>query len=46
MPMTEKSGIGVLNGFEQELITSVEDGKVVIRNLVIKDYPILLGLSP
>jgi len=38
-------GIDVLNGFEQELITSVEDGNLVIRNLFVRDYPIILRLS-
>lgn len=37
-------GIDVLYGFEQELITDVEDGSLVIRNLLIKDYPIILRL--
>ena len=37
-------GIDVLNGFEQELLTSTEGGNVVIRNLLIRDYPIILRL--
>jgi len=37
-------GIDVLIGFEQQLITSIEDGNLVIRNLLIKDYPIILLL--
>lgn len=36
----------VLNSFEQELIASVEDGSLVIRDFLIKDYPIILRLSP
>ncbi len=39
-------GIDVLNGFEQELITNVEDGNMVISNLLVKDYPIILRLTP
>jgi parallel beta-helix repeat protein len=39
-------GIDVLNGFEQELIMSREEGNLVIENLLIKDYPIILRLSP
>jgi hypothetical protein len=39
-------GIDVLNGFEQQIITSMEDGNVVIRNLLVKDYPIILRLTP
>ena len=39
-------GIDVLHSFEQELITSTEDGKLVINNLLVKDYPIILRLTP
>ena len=39
-------GIDVLNGFEQELITSTEDGNLVIVNLLAKDYPIILRFTP
>jgi len=39
------TGIDVLNGFEQELVTSTEDGNLVIQNLLVKDYPIILGLG-
>jgi len=38
------TGIDVLNGFEQELVTNMEDGNLVIRNLLIRDYPIILRL--
>ena len=37
-------GIDVLNGFEQELTTETENGDLVIRNLLVKDYPIILRL--
>jgi hypothetical protein len=37
-------GIDVLNGFEQELIAEAENGNLVIRNLLVKDYPIILRL--
>jgi hypothetical protein len=36
------TGIDVLNGFEQELIAETENGDLVIRNLLVKDYPIIL----
>ena len=36
--------IDVLNGFEQELITETENGNLVIRNLLVKDYPLILRL--
>ena len=38
-------GIDVLHGFEQELIIEMENGNLVIRNFLIKDYPIILRLS-
>jgi hypothetical protein len=41
----EVKGIDVLYGFEQELITSMEDGNIVIRDLLVKDYPIILRLT-
>ena len=38
-------GIDVLNSFQQELVTSTEDGNLVINNLLVKDYPIILHLG-
>src|SRR3990170_4490962 len=38
-------GIDVLNGIEQELITETVDGNLVIRDLLVKDYPIILRLT-
>lgn len=40
------TGIDVLNGIEQELISSNENGDLMIKNLLIKDYPILIRLEP
>jgi len=40
------TGIDILNSFEQELVTSIEDGNLVIGDLYVKDYPIILRLSP
>ena len=40
----EVTGIDVLHGFQQQLITSEEDGELVIRDLLVKDYPIFLRL--
>ena len=37
-------GIDVLHGFEQELIIEIVNGNLVIRNFLIKDYPIILRL--
>ncbi len=38
-------GIDILNSFEQEMITDVEDGTLVIRDLLVKDYPIILRFT-
>jgi hypothetical protein len=38
-------GIDVLYGIEQQLVTENNDGDLVIRNLVVKDYPVFLRLS-
>jgi len=35
-------GIDVLHGFEQELITEMVNGNLVIQDLLVKDYPIIL----
>ncbi|MCJ7433431.1 MAG: hypothetical protein MUO77_08095, partial [Anaerolineales bacterium] len=38
-------GVDVFNGFEQELITGAENGDLVIRDLLVKDYPIILRFA-
>jgi hypothetical protein len=38
-------GIDVLNGFEQEMVAEVKDGDLLVRDVHIRDYPILLRLS-
>jgi hypothetical protein len=38
-------GVDVLHGFEQELVSEMENGNMVIRNLLVKDYPIILHLT-
>ncbi|OQY16469.1 MAG: hypothetical protein B6I35_15820 [Anaerolineaceae bacterium 4572_32.2] len=40
------TGIDVYEGYEQQLVASEEDGNLVIRDLLVKDYPIILRLSP
>jgi len=35
----------VLNGLEQELMTEAENGNLTIRNLLIKDYPIIIKFT-
>jgi hypothetical protein len=44
-PNWKATGIDILNGFEQELITSNENGNLVIPNFLIKDYPTIIRLS-
>ncbi len=39
------TGIDILNGFEQSLITSSENGDLIIRDFLLKDYPIIIRLS-
>ena len=39
------TGIDILNSIEQKLITSNENGDLVIQNFLIKDYPIIIRLS-
>jgi hypothetical protein len=38
-------GMDVLNGFEQQLVTSDENGNLVVRNLLVKDYPIIIRFT-
>lgn len=40
------TGVDVLNGFEQELVTENENGNLIIRDLLVKDYPIILRITP
>jgi len=39
------TGIDVLHGFEQELVFEIENGDTIVRDLLVKDYPILIRLS-
>jgi len=39
-------GIDVLHGFQQQMITDTEGENLVIRNLMVKDYPIILRIAP
>ncbi len=40
------TGIDVLYGFEQPIITSVAGGDLIIHDLLVKDYAIILRLAP
>jgi len=42
---SQVTGVDVLNGFEQQLVTSDEDSNLVIRGLFAKDYPIIVRFS-
>lgn len=39
------TGIDVLHGFEQELVFETDGNDTVVRDLLVKDYPILIRLS-
>lgn len=39
------SGIDILNGFEQELISTDENGNLIIRDFLMMDYPVIIRLS-
>jgi hypothetical protein len=39
------AAIDVLNGFEQELISSNQGGDLIIQDILIRDYPIIIRLS-
>ena len=38
-------GIDVLNGFQQPIITSNENGNLTIQNLIVRDYPLILAIA-
>lgn len=38
------SGIDVLNGYEQQLVVSNENGDLIIQGFLLKDYPIIIRL--
>ena len=35
-------GVDVLNSIQQPLVTSTENGSLVIQNLIVRDYPVIL----
>jgi len=39
------TGIDVLHGFEQDLVLEADDDDTIVRDLLVKDYPILIRLS-
>ena len=40
------TGIDLLHGFQQPITSSEEGGDLVIHDLLVKDYPIILRVSP
>ncbi|MCK5031956.1 MAG: hypothetical protein KAR64_10860, partial [Thermoplasmatales archaeon] len=36
--------IDVLNGYQQSVITTDEDGNLIIENLIVRDYPVVLHI--
>ena len=42
---SEVTGIDVLDGFEQELVAENGNGSLIIRNLLVKDYPIIVRFT-
>ena len=43
---SEVIGIDILNGYEQELIFEIVGGDLILSNLLVKDYPVIIRLSP
>ncbi|MFC2077480.1 hypothetical protein ACFLTM_01550 [Candidatus Bipolaricaulota bacterium] len=39
------TGVDVLHGFEQELVYEIDGESAIVRDLLVKDYPILIRLS-
>ena len=39
------TGLDALNGIEQQIVTEEEDGNLVIRGLLVKDYPIIIKFT-
>jgi len=39
------TGIDVLNGYQQSIITNNENGNLVIQNLIVRDYPLIVRIS-
>lgn len=39
------TGIDILEGYKQDIITSNSDESLIIRNLIIRDYPLILHIA-
>jgi hypothetical protein len=42
---SEVIGIDVLYGYQQQLVATTEDGNLIVRDLLVKDYPIILRIK-
>jgi hypothetical protein len=40
------AGMDVLYGYEQQMVVRMEDGSLIIDDLILKDYPIILRITP
>ncbi len=38
-------GVDVLKSYEQSIIASNEDGNLVIRDLIVRDYPLIIHIG-
>jgi len=39
------TAIDVLRGFEQRIVTKVEDGRAIVENLLVRDHPLIILIS-
>jgi hypothetical protein len=39
------TGVDVLEGYQQDIVANNENGKLVIQNLIVRDYPLILRIS-
>ena len=39
------TGIDVLEGYQQDIVASNDDGNLVVQNLKVRDYPLILRIS-
>ena len=42
---TKVTGIDVLEGYQQDVVTTTESGNLVIQNLKVRDYPLILRIG-
>ena len=42
---TKVTGIDVLEGYQQDVLTTSEGGNLIIQNLKVRDYPLILKIK-